>query len=472
MNSELPAATAAEAEPLGNDSSSEESSVDSGTDKDSGDRTVFITPAVVLVVILFAPITGATQEEPLLSGDQAVLGLMLMILWGIFSTEGSPNSCCRAFYRVVPSLLLCYFVPGLCTTLNVINPGDSNLYVIARDYLLPSCLVLLTVSIDLPAIRNLGFRAIIMFFAATLGVMVGGPLAFLVMRGISPSTVSGDSVWRGFASLAGSWIGGGANQLAMKEIFEASDEIFAKVAVVDAIAANLWMAMLLFGARHAERIDSWLHADASAIDDLAVRLSKYVETVRRIPSTNDLMLIAATGFGSTAVAAVCGSYLSAWMVSLSPRLKEFGLGSDFFWLVVICTAIGFALSFTPLRSLEGVGASKVGTVFLYILVTTIGMKMNFTEIAKDPLHILVGLMWMFFIACVTIIVAKLTRSPFFFLAVGSQANIGGAASAPVIAAAFHPALASVGVLLAVLGYAVGTYGALICGYMLKYAHPA
>lgn len=264
----------------------------------------------------------------------------------------------------------------------------------------------------------------------------------------------------------------GANQLAMKEIFEASDEIFAKVAVVDAIAANLWMAMLLFGARHAERIDSWLHADASAIDDLAVRLSKYVETVRRIPSTNDLMLIAATGFGSTAVAAVCGSYLSAWMVSLSPRLKEFGLGSDFFWLVVICTAIGFALSFTPLRSLEGVGASKVGTVFLYILVTTIGMKMNFTEIAKDPLHILVGLMWMFFIACVTIIVAKLTRSPFFFLAVGSQANIGGAASAPVIAAAFHPALASVGVLLAVLGYAVGTYGALICGYMLKYAHPA
>jgi uncharacterized membrane protein len=471
MDSEVPAVTAAEAEPLGNDSSSE-SSTDSGTDKDTSDGMVFITPAVILVIILFAPITGATQEKPLLSGDQAVLGLMLMILWGIFSTEGSPNSCCRAFYSVVPSLLLCYFVPGLCTTLNVINPGDSNLYVIARDYLLPACLVLLTVSIDLPAIRNLGFKAIIMFFAATLGVMMGGPLAFLVMRGISPSTVSGDSVWRGFASLAGSWIGGGANQLAMKEIFEASDEIFAKVAVVDAIAANLWMAMLLFGARHAERIDSWLHADASAIDDLAVRLSKYVETVKRIPSTNDLMLIAATGFGSTAVAAVCGSYLSVWMVSLSPRLKEFGLGSDFFWLVVICTAIGFALSFTPLRGLEGVGASKVGTVFLYILVTSIGMKMNFTEIVKDPLLILVGIVWIFFIACVTIIVAKLTRAPFFFLAVGSQANIGGAASAPVIAAAFHPALASVGVLLAVLGYAVGTYGALICGYMLKYVHPA
>jgi len=395
-----------------------------------------------------------------------------LILWAIFSTESSEHPCCKAFYNVVPSLLMCYFVPGLCTSLNVINPDISKLYTMAKSYLLPACLVLLTLSIDLPAIRNLGSKAIIMFFAATLGVMLGGPLAFLVMRVISPSTIAGDEVWRGFTTIAGSWIGGGANQAAMQDIFEVPNEIYSKCVVVDALAANLWMGFLLVGARHAAKIDAWLQADSSAIGELATRLANYQEMVKRIPSTQDLLLIATVGSASTGLASVMGSFLAPWMLSLNPKLADFGLGSQFFWVVVICTLIGFLLSLTPLRSLEGVGASKVGTIYLYILVTTIGMNMNFHAILKDPLLILVGVIWIFFIACVTIIVAKLTRSPFFFLAVGAQANIGGAASAPVIAAAFHPALASVGVLLAVLGYAVGTYGALMCGWMLQAVHPA
>ena len=126
-----------------------------------------------------------------------------------------------------------------------------------------------------------------------------------------------------------------------------------------------------------------------------------------------------------------------------------------------------ALSFTKARELEGVGASRIGSVFIYILVATIGMKMNVMAVFDNPGLFIIGLIWMAIHAFILIAVAKIIKAPFFFLAVGSQANVGGAASAPVVASAFHPSLAPVGVLLAVLGYAIGTYGAWLCGILMQ-----
>ncbi len=143
------------------------------------------------------------------------------------------------------------------------------------------------------------------------------------------------------------------------------------------------------------------------------------------------------------------------------------LMSDFFWLIVISTTIGLALSFTRAKKLEGVGASRYGSVFIYILVATIGMKMNLSEVFSHLGLFAIGAIWMLIHVILLLVVAKLIRAPFFFVAVGSQANIGGAASAPVVASAFSPSLAPVGVLLAVLGYALGTYGGLICAYLMQ-----
>ena len=125
------------------------------------------------------------------------------------------------------------------------------------------------------------------------------------------------------------------------------------------------------------------------------------------------------------------------------------------------------LSFTKARELEGVGASRIGSVFIYILVATIGMKMNVLAIFDNPGLFIIGLIWMMIHASMLIAVAKVIKAPFFFMAVGSQANVGGAASAPIVASAFHPSLAPVGVLLAVLGYAIGTYGAWVCGVLMQ-----
>lgn len=179
-------------------------------------------------------------------------------------------------------------------------------------------------------------------------------------------------------------------------------------------------------------------------------------------------------FGAVGLAHFFGNNMSDYLthnfdvVSDKKSFLSF-LGSSFFWMVVIATTFGILLSFTKAKNYEGAGASKIGSVFIYILVATIGMKMDLGKVLENPGLIAVGFIWIGIHAGLMILVAKLIRAPYFFLAVGSQANVGGAASAPVVAAEFHPSLTSVGVLLAVLGYVVGTGGALFCAYLMEVA---
>ncbi len=406
--------------------------------------------------------------------DAAILGLLAITLGAIFYTTQSERPGWRRFYRYVPSLLLCYFIPSLYNTFGLIDPEQSRLYFVASRYLLPAVLVLLTISIDLPAILRLGPKALIMFLTGTVGVILGGPIAILVMSLVSPETVGGagpDAVWRGLATIAGSWIGGGANQAAMKEVFEVGDDVFAAMVAVDVLVANLWMAILLYFATIAPRLDARLRADTSAIDELRHRVEEFHAKHARIPTLADLMLIIAVGFGGTGVAHAIGTPLAGWIERTAPHLDRLSLTSGFFWIVVIATTLGLALSFTGARRLEGAGASRVGSALLYVLIAVIGMNMDIGAVVERPGLFAVGFIWMAVHATLLLIVSRLIRAPTFYLAVGSQANIGGAASAPIVASAFHPALAPVGVLLAVLGYAIGTYGGWLTGQLMRMVAP-
>jgi uncharacterized membrane protein len=286
----------------------------------------------------------------------------------------------------------------------------------------------------------------------------------------SPETVGGagpDAVWRGLATIAGSWIGGGANQTAMLEVFGASTELFSAVLPVDIIVANLWLAVLLYGSGRAEKIDAFLKADASAIHHVRKQIEDYAASIARIPSTADTMTILAIAFGITGFSHLAADIIAPYLEANYPVLESYSLTSGFFWIVVIATGAGLLLSFTRARKLEGAGSSRFATVFLYILVASIGMQMDITTVVSNPGLFMVGGIWIFLHIIILLVVAKLIRAPFFFVAVGSQANVGGAASAPVVASAFSPSLAPVGVLLAVLGYFVGTYGAYICGLLMQ-----
>ncbi|WP_428660814.1 DUF819 domain-containing protein [Runella sp.] len=407
----------------------------------------------------------------MIHSDAAVLGLLFVILALIFHTASLKHSFWQKFYGVVPPLLLCYFIPGVLNTFGVISAEESKLYSVVSQYFLPACLVYYTLGMDFKAVIRLGPKALIVFLAGTLGVMLGGPIAMGIMKIIDPAVVGGegaDAVWRGLATIAGSWIGGGANQTALKEVFQPSDRLFSQVVAVDVITAEIWMAVLIYGAGFAARIDRRFNADASAIDTLRERLDNEQKVSQRIFTLYDLMLIAAVGFGATGLAHLMADSIVPWIKTHYPSLEKFSLTSSFFWVVAIVTLIGIGLSFTRLRKLEFAGASKIGSLFLYLLVATIGMKMDLVAVAENPGLFVVGIIWMLVHVVVTLAAAKLIKAPFFFTAVSSQANIGGAASAPVVAAAFHPSLAPVGVLLAILGYALGTYCGYLTGLMMQW----
>jgi uncharacterized membrane protein len=347
----------------------------------------------------------------------------------------------------------------------------------ASRYLLPAALILMTLSIDLKAIANLGSKALIMFLTGSFGIIIGGPLAILIISIFSPETVGGndfDAIWRGLATIAGSWIGGGANQAAMLEIYQYNPDKYGGMVLVDIVVANVWMAIILLGVGKTKKIDRWLKADTSAIEELRIKVSKFTEKITRVPTLKDYMMMLFFAFTGVGISHFFGDFISSFLtntyesVSDNKSFLSF-LGSSFFWMVVLATIVGIVLSFTKAKNYEGAGASKLGSVFIYILVATIGMKMDLGKVFENPGLIAIGFVWITIHAVLLIVVAKLIKAPYFFLAVGSQANVGGAASAPVVAAEFHPSLTSVGVLLAVFGYVVGTGGAILCTILMEIA---
>lgn len=420
------------------------------------------------------------DNPPIFTNDAIVLGLLMLALGFVFFTSSKKEGLWYKFYKVVPALLMCYLIPAILNSLNIISDETSQLYFVASRYLLPASLVLMTLSIDLKAIFNLGPKALIMFFTGTIGIIIGGPIAILLISAFSPETVGGvgpDAVWRGLSTLAGSWIGGGANQAAMLEIFEYNPDLYGGMVLVDIVVANLWMAILLMGIGKSDRIDEWLRADNSAIESLKKKVTAYAESVTRNPSLSDLMIMLALAFGAVGFAHWGAEAMAAFLTSNFEVFNDnksalSSFASSFFWMISIATAVGIILSFTRAKEYEGAGASKLGSVFIYFLVATIGMKMDLTMVFDNPGLIAIGLVWMGIHAGLLILVAKLIKAPYFFLAVGSQANVGGAASAPVVAAAFHPSLATVGVLLAVFGYVVGTYGAILSTILMQLASGA
>lgn len=498
---------------------------------------------------------------PLITNDAVVLGLLLVTLATIFYTSSHPSF--SKLYKYVPALLLCYFIPSFYNSSGLVDGETSALYGVASRYLLPASLVLLCLSIDIKGIIGLGPKALIMFFTATFGIVIGGPVALLLVAQLQPQLlqadatlrssipqkteskarfVSGNSIakgdillwndavklrvdsvysstentdhsfasevllrtestvdtllpalnegsvlrnmnsefWRGLSTISGSWIGGGANQTALKEISDTPSTQFSAMVIVDVFVANLWMAFLLVGAGMTVALDRKLKADSSSIEVLKKRVEEYQKSITRTANFNDLGIIAAIGFGGVALSHLLADAVVPFFETQFAHAKAANpdsivnylssLESNFFWIIIGATIVGIALSFTRMKTYEGAGASKIGSVLLYILVATIGMKMNLVELYhnwnKYWAVILIGIIWMLVHITVLLAVAKLIRAPFFFVAVGSQANVGGAASAPIVASAFSPVLAPVGVLLAVLGYAVGTIAAIVSMEMM------
>jgi uncharacterized membrane protein len=404
---------------------------------------------------MFASATPPPPESlPLITEPAGVLAVLLAVLATIFWAAHHP--LLGKVFKIIPLLVFCYFVPTTLATAGLI-PHSSPLYEWIKSFLLPASLLLLVLAVDVPGILRLGPKAVIMLLTGTAGVVLGGPLALWICKDSLPP-----DAWRGMAALAGSWIGGGANFVAIGKAAEASDTMIALMVVPDVLVANVWMAVLLFAAGKQVAIDRMIGADTRAIDDLRRRLADFQEKTMRPASLADLLTILALGFAGAFASYRVGLWLYEWLGAFEATAAISGIISGSTWKFILVTTLGLVLSFTRVRNLEGAGASRLGSAMLYLLVACIGAHANFDDVWKYRALIIMGFVWMSVHVGFLLFVGRLIRAPIFFVAVGSQANIGGAASAPIVASAFHPALAPVGAVLAVAGYVLGTYCGLLC----------
>ena len=388
--------------------------------------------------------TAAFLNDPI-----GVFGYLATVLGLVF--WASRRRWLERFFSVVPPIILAYFIPTLSTTAGI-TPMDSPAYEWMRTYLLPVALLLLMISIDLRAILKLGRMALIMMLAGTAGIVLGGPVALMAFGTWLPP-----DAWKGFAALAGSWIGGTANMVAMAESVGTPDALMGPVIVVDTVVGYGWMGILLFFSAWQTRFDAWNDANRDALRDAGRHLEE-IEGQRQPVDLAHLMMIIGLGFG--------GAVLATWAGGLIPELGDPKIITHTTWAVLLVVTVGLALSLTPVRNLERKGASTVGFGALYLLVSAIGAKADIAAVLDTPMFMAVGTLWIGIHAAILLVTARLIRAPLFFVATGSMANVGGAASAPVVAGIYHPALAPVGLLMGVAGYILGIYGALAAAYLL------
>lgn len=389
------------------------------------------------------------EQTALITDAYGLLAVLVLIPATLFYL--AENTRLKSFFQKVPVLVFAYIVPSLFAAAGII-PSDAPIYGDIMRFVLPASLLLLTLSIDLKGIYNLGPKALLLFFSATAGIIIGGPIALLLFQSYLP-----DDIWQGFAALAGSWTGGGVNFVAVGVAVGATESMLGMMVIVDVVVAYTWTGLLMFFAARYTRIDAGHGADNSMVEELRKKVETFQKETARISTTSDFMVLIGVAFG----AAWLARQLGMWLPPIG------GIFDSFAWMIVLVTGFGVILSFTPFRKYEGAGASKLGTLMLYMLIGVIGVKADFTLIAQYPMLIAAGATWMVIHIIIIYLIMRFTKAPLFFMAVGSQANVGGVASAPIVASSFHPALATVGVLLGVAGYVVGTYAGLLTAFLLR-----
>lgn len=364
----------------------------------------------------------------------------------------SSTQFCAPFFKYLPPILWVYYLPMIATTLGI-TPAESATYAWMSRHLLPIALFLLMITVDLKAIVRLGKTAIIMMLAGTAGIVIGGPIAYFVFRSfLDPNA------WMGFSGIAGSWIGGSVNMVAVIESIHAPPEVLGPAIVVDTIVGYGWLGIVLYASVFQERFDRWIGADTSAIDETNKRLQE-LDQHRRPVEIVDL----AKMIGISFVVAVISIKLSDFL----PSIGNPTIISSTTWVVLAVVTVGLLLSFTPMRNLEHAGASKVGYMTLYLLLAGIGAQADLRAVLEAPMYLAAGVLWISIHVGILVLVARWIKAPLFFVATGSIANVGGAVSAPIAAGVYHRAMAPVGLLMAVSGYILGIYAALFCAYLLS-----
>ncbi|MFH0793258.1 MAG: DUF819 family protein [bacterium] len=423
---------------------------------------------------------SAETVAPLLTDPLAIFMLLLTLVGAVFYI--SEFAALKKFFHYFPPLIFCYFLPMIATTLGI-TPNKSDLYDWFNKVFLPPTLLLLLISADIKAIAKLGPKAVGVMLAGSAGIVVGSVVGYALFRDkLDPLA------WQNIGTLAASWTGGSANMFAVKAALDIPNDIFTPMIIVDSVMAYSWMGIIIALAGWQHGYARLFHVDERLEEEMNERIRDFSAKKSRPITTRDLLVTLTVAMVGGYLCLMAGRGAHAWYEplldnykSLASQGKLSGLGlfnyqllgtlSAFTLTVILVTALGLMLSFTRLSNLEETGASKVGYTMLFLLLPTFGAQANLRQIGEIPWYAAVGAVMIIVHASFIFVTMRMFKAPLFFGAVGSQANVGGPASASIVATTYQPPLAPVGILLGILGGVLGTYLGLVTAYACKFFAP-
>ena len=360
--------------------------------------------------------------------------------------------------RILPTPVFCYIPPTILTTLGIL-PMKSSLYDWISHYVLPACLILLLMTTDLGSLKKIGRTAFLAMMGACATVVIGGIAVFFLFHHLL-----GPESWKAIGTLTASWVGGTANELAVKEATGLSDALFGPVFISDITMVYVWMTFLMILSGNQKAIDRKMRADQNILKSIlhyGAPPSSPPTAIRgegkgggSIRSLASLLII---GFG--------GGIISTWIGS---QIPELGLPINrTTWIIITVTTVGLGLAFSSYVRSEETNAAKMGYFLLYFVLASTGAKANLLAILTTPLFLGIAFIWMMIHGVLFFLFGKLFRMPLAILAIASQAALGGVVSAPIVASTYESELISVALILAIFGNAIGNYAGILTSQFLR-----
>jgi uncharacterized membrane protein len=393
------------------------------------------------------------NPDVLVSSPLGVLAVLVFVAAFFFMLEQTTKA---KLFQYIPPLLFIYATPVFLNNFDVI-PSKSPVYSGLSAYALPAFIVLMLIKVNVPAVIRVMGKGVLVMLMGTAGVMVGAIVAYFIVHG----SLSEDA-WKGYGALAGSWIGGTANMAATAEMLGTSEEQFGLAVIADNVIYIVWLPLLLMSRDFADKFNRWARVPEDRIAMMDAAAEMHVEKDRP-PTMPQYLFIGAIAIGVTWIATAVAPVIADWLASISPGLKTAFSATTV--RILLVTTIALLLSATPVSRLPNTTA--LGTALIYIFVAGMGARASVAGLAEAPMFVFGAFIWIFIHGLFCLAGAWIFRVDIHSVAIASAANIGAAASAPIVAAHHRPNLVPASILMALLGYAMGNYLAPLTGHLAR-----
>ena len=400
------------------------------------------------------------ETANLISSPIGVLAVLCAIAAFFFYIEQATGA---KLFQYVPPLLFIYATPVILSNVALggvtVLPNDSIVYSGLSKFALPAFIVLMLIKVDVPAVVRIMGKGVLVMLMGTAGVMVGAVVSYVIVH-----RWLAEDAWTGFGALAGSWIGGTANMAATKEMLGTSSELFGLAVIADNAVYIVWLPLLLMSRNFADRFNAWARVPEERLAAMEEAAEIHVQD-EAAPTMPQYIFLAAVVIGVSWIGISLAPGVSQWIgQNIEVLAPVFGESTT---RILMVTTIALLLSATPVSNLPN--STAMGTALVYIFVAGIGARAEVAGLAQAPAFLLGAFIWIFIHGAFCIAGAWIFRVDVHSVAIASAANVGAAASAPIVAAHHKPSLVPVSILMALLGYAMGNYLAPLTGYLAKFA---